>query len=281
MTNTGAQTPGSDRDKAARQGTSHRNPSSGSASKKSPLVSWMWYIIGSVILLIVSMILPIVLSPSMQMYFRAKVESVGESDGAFIDLLPGSVEETLRTTNATEYKARFTPRQLENDRGTFTFIEILYGPVLVTGSPLNLVGTSTENDPDFSSNTVVNFSTFWLPGLFYIILIVVLILMLGVVKKQPEAIKFVITLTIIWILWALIAWVVSGMAFGKVSDMLNQLLTDEQGSARYSLNFLSVIMAPIRVFLVGIVVIVLATLFKKSQADKEKDNLRFRRDPKT
>lgn len=231
----------------------------------------LWFLIVSVVMLVIAMILPVTLSPFMQLYFKAKVESIGQSNGASIHLLPGSEEETYKSTIAAEYNADFTPNRLENDKNTFTSLEILFGPALVTGSPLNLVGTSTENRPDFSSNASIHFQKFWMPIVFYLILIALIVLLGLILKKQSEVFKFIVVLTIIWALWALIAWLVSGISLGRVSDMLNQLLTDEQGNARYTLDFLSVILAPVRIFIVGIVVMTLASMFRKVKTDNTKN----------
>lgn len=243
-------------------------PPSGAKSRTNPWFKLLWYLIISIVLLVVSMILPLIFSPSMQLNFNARVESIGEWDGDTSHILDGATEEIYVSSITAEYISNFSANNLDVEKSTFRVIEFLYGPVLVTGSPLLLVGTPTDENPEFASNAEIKFSTFWMQGIFYVIFIVVLILMGVILKKQPEILKFIIILTVVWALWALIAYASKGMALGKVSTLLNQLLTEEQGSANYSLTLLSVMFAPVKVFIVGVVIMVLASLFRKAKSEQ-------------
>jgi hypothetical protein len=238
-------------------------------TKPNPWSRILWFFILSGLILGICIIIPIAMSLAMRLTFDAQVDSDRERGDDRDTVLVGATEETYISSVVSGYKAEFFPVRLEDEKTAFTAIELLYGPILLTGTSLELNGTSTDGTPDFSSDASIRLNSGWTPVFFFIALILIFILVTVVLKKPADVLIFVFILSIIWVLWSLLVWAVAGVVLGPVNELLNRLLTEEQGSARYSMAFLPIMTASLRVFIVGIVVWFLTLLYNKAKSDNQ------------
>lgn len=250
------------------RGQAPRRPIS-SKTKPNPWSRIMWFFILSGLILGICIIIPIAMSLAMRLTFDAQVDSEHERGDDRDIVLVGATEETYISSVVSGYKAEFLPVRLADEKTAFTVIELLYGPILLTGTSLQLTGTSTDSIPDFSSEASIKLNSGWTPVFFFSALILIFILVAVVLKKPADVLIFVFILSIVWILWSLLVWAVAGVVLGSVNELLNRLLTEEQGSAKYSMAFLPIMIASLRIFIVGIVIWFLTVLYNKAKSDNQ------------
>jgi hypothetical protein len=247
-----------------------RKPRNETARKKGMSIVWMLVI--SVALLLISMFAPLIFILSMKVGFQASIRSTEHFAEGPGTVLTGAESEQYTRTIATEYSAQFVPSRLEEHAMTFNMIAILYGPMMLTGAPLELTGVPEAENSQLSSTAFLRFSS-WLPMIIFLIAFILLLLILDFALGNPGSLlKFIVTLSVIWLIYSLVMWAAGEWTMSSVSQMLNRLLTEEQGTAKYVLGFGNVIAAPIRLFLWGIIYWVLSSLIRRSKSEQPRND---------
>lgn len=231
----------------------------------------LWMIVIPIVLLIICMFAPLIFILSMKVGFHASIESVDHLAEGPGTVLTGAEFEEYKRTIATEYRASFVPSRLEEKAMTFNTIAVLYGPMMLTGAPVELIGIpGTEND-DLSSTAIIGFKSFW-PMIIFVVAFLILLLVLDLVLANPGILlRFILAVSVVWLLYSILMWAIGEWTVGPVSTMLNRLLTEQQGGAKYVLGFVNVIAAPVRIFLWGIIYWVVSFLIRRSKSERTKD----------
>ena len=247
-----------------------RKPRKETGPKKGMSIVWMLVI--SIVLLLICMFAPLIFILSMKVGFHASIESIDHSAEGPGTILIGAASERYTRTIASEYTAQFVPSKLEEQAMTFNMIAILYGPMMLTGAPLELTGSPGPENRQLSSKAFLRFSS-WIPMVIFVAGFLLLLIILDLALGNPGSLlKFIVALSVIWVIYSLVMWAVGEWTMSSVSQMLNRLLTEEQGAAKYVLGLSNIIAAPVRIFLWGIIYWVLSFLIRRSKSEQPKND---------
>jgi hypothetical protein len=210
------------------------------------------------------MILPAAFSLIMKLEFHAAVRSVDERGWGRGGILAGSLTETYKTTTMTDYSATFVPSRLTMMALPMTVIEVLYSPLTITGAPLALAPSPLVKGKGLSGEATLGFTGVGGPLAFGLCLLVLLFVTDVALKDQYSVMKFVVGLTITWLVYAVILWAVGNWVTQPIDGVLNELLTEKQNGADFAPTWLNALAAPGRMFLIGMVYWVLSFMIRRS-----------------
>jgi hypothetical protein len=235
-------------------------------------IAMRWLLLISLIALIFCMIVPVITILGLKMEFSSKLESTDAWNGVHNGVLNGATEENYKRTVATDYNARFVPARLIDENKLFTWVEIFYGPILLTGTDLQLSGTSAGGQ-GLESGAEIELDGRGPAIGFFIIYILILVAMGLFIRNQNTMLKFIVSLTAVWLLYSLLIWALGDFIFGSLNGILNRLLTEEQGSATYSLGLGSILVAPMSMFMAGMLYWVLSFLLIRAKSSPDPNEL--------
>jgi hypothetical protein len=231
-------------------------------------LGFRWLLIITVTILVLTIVLPLVTQQRLRVDFNATSESSDQWEEIDEAVLPGAEQEAFLKTVSTEYKAIFMPLQLTDRSSHFTGIMVFFGPVMITGQPLELNGAPDSETSDLRSIALIRLASAAGPIVFFILLILLLAVMDLLIKDTGAILKFVITLSLFWLGYSLIMWLIGGWMMVPVNDIFEGMLTEEQGSADYHLDFMmSVLGPPVRIFFVGILYWVFSYMLRKARSE--------------
>jgi len=239
----------------------------GTEGKPRRAVGFPAFLIVSLVLLILSMILPLVLVLGMKLDFHAGLESVDWSEQGVNSILSGADKEDFTRTIATDYSVSFVPARLTEEGVAFNVIGVFYGPLMLTGSPLELEASSTAEKGDLTGFAKLRFRSFWVPVVFTVLYLLILLIADMIVRNPGALIKLVVTISVLWLVYALVMWALGEWSMRTFERVLNKLLSEEQGAASFSLGFMSVFAAFVKVFLWGMVYSVLSLLLRRAKSE--------------
>lgn len=233
--------------------------------RPKPPVKARWVILVAIVGLLLSMVLPAAFSLAMDLEFHAALKSVDEWGRGRPGVLGGSISETYKTTTMTDYSARFVPARLTMMALPMTVIEILYGPLAITGAPLELAPSPVADDKAFSGEASLGFASAAGPVFFFVCLIVLLLIVDVALKDPYSVMKFVLGLTIVWLVYAVILWAAGNWITQPIDGAINELLTEKQGEADFAPTWLNAVAAPGRLFLAAMIYWVLSFTTRRSR----------------
>jgi hypothetical protein len=211
------------------------------------------------------MILPLVLSLAMKLEIHAN-HDVSPMGLAQNYAMPGAIQEKLDVLASTDYTATFVPTRLANREAPFTMIEILYGPLFFTGMTIDMLPDIKTVGEGFTGNTYLSFSSIVPSFVFFVILFAMFAVIGWLCRNLNDALKFVLGITIAWLIWAILIALFSGLITRPVTDVVNQVLGRTDNPLHYSPRFWDAIGAPLRVFIVGMIYWVMAYFRTKKPA---------------
>jgi len=228
-----------------------------------------WVIITAIVALVLSIVLPLALQLGMKMEFRATSESTSQWEEIEGEVLAGAETEHFIKTVATEYKSDFVPGQLGEMKAHFIGIMVFYGPMLITGSPLEITGVPAAGSEGLRSAGSISLRSIWPSVVFFLIFILLLLGIDVFVKDQFAVLKFVIAMSLFWLGYALVMWFIGRWVLVPLGNTFNGMLTEEQGSANYVLGIVNIFSAAIKIFLVGSIYWVGSFLLKKARTEPD------------
>jgi len=236
-------------------------------------VGTMTLIIMAVVALVLSIILPLIFLLSMRVDFSAKIESMNQWGEGQEGVIAGAKPEIYQRTVSSEYKAVFVPSRLTEYKGAFTGIAVMYAPLLITGSPLELNAKPSGSSPDLTSEARIRFSSNAPVAIFFIVLLIILFFMDLMLNNPNASLKFVVTLSVLWLLYSLLVWGLGGLMMRTVNVVLNELLAQsQQGAASFSLGGVNAIGAPARIFLIGTLYWVVSFMLRRAKSVPPSDD---------
>ena len=242
-----------------------------------------WLIIISIVILFICVFIPFVFSLAMRVDFRATIDSINarefqvSDDGTDLRLtdpnlrggLPGAISESFKKTVFTEYKGIAVPSKLEKNKGSFIAIGFLHGPALVTGTSLVFDSIPEASHADLVSSAAIRLSNLATPIVFYLVFILFILFIYWVSGNPNSALRFIITISIVWLVWSLFTWALAGFTTAQISGIFNEMLTEEQGSAQYKLGLGNIFAPPLRIFMAGMLCWVVSYLLKRAKIQSD------------
>jgi hypothetical protein len=233
------------------------------------MIGFRWLVIISITALVLSIVLPLVTQLNMRVDFRAISETSNQWEGVDTTVLAGSQSEAYVRTVSTEYKAIFIPLNLSNNAAQFTPLMVLYGPVLITGQPLEIGVIPEAFSSELVGSAAIRLAHVGGPAVFYILLLFLLVIMDLMLKSPQAVLKFVLILSLLWLGYSLIMWLIGGWMIAPLKPVFLNLLAERQGIARYTLDFTMTVLGPaVRIFFVGILYWVLSFMLKRARSDQ-------------
>ncbi|MFH1675674.1 MAG: hypothetical protein ABIC40_01530 [bacterium] len=241
--------------------------------KRGGPVKFMWVVIVSLIALVLFVIIPAAFKLAMKAEFNAARESVDQWQNGEQGLLRGALSEQYSITSSIDYKASFIPGNLtETEKAVpMTTIEIVYGPLLIAGSSIQLSAIPVNNPKGFAGKAVLGLKSVG-GTIVFMIMLLLFLLIVDFVTKDPNAVnKFAIGFTLTWLIYAIILWAMGDWITKPFHAMLNMLLTPEQGEVVYKMSFSSLLSGPVAIFVVSMLYRVLSLLIVNSAKQKQQE----------
>jgi hypothetical protein len=232
---------------------------------KSGVGGVRWVVIMSLVVLVLCMILPAILSLSMQFELHA-TRVVTPQDLAQNYALEGSIEK-LDTVTSTDYTATFVPSHLTTRSVPFAVLEVFYGPVLLTGVSINMVPNEATRGAGFTGYGDLSFTSAAPVVLFYILLIALFVILNWLYASHTEVLKFMIGLSFTWLIYTVIVSLLSGPLTGAANDVLNQVLGRTTNPLHFAPLFWGALGAMVRVFFVGMLFWVAVYLGRRAKVE--------------
>jgi len=226
------------------------------------------------------MFLPLIFSLALRMDFNADLEKYtagGLLDNSIsgipehrlsepVHLLPGAVTQTQKTNLKTEYKAIFVPSKLQKYKGSLTALGIFYGPILMTGAPFELSVIPVSQDQDLRGSVRLRMSSLAVPILTLLAFFVFFMIVDTMTADPRSFLKFLVGFSLVWLVYSLVVYLAGGLISSGIQPFFNELLAPEQRPAKFSPVYASSVIAPSRVFLIGMFYWVIIYLFRKAKA---------------
>jgi len=224
-----------------------------------------WLVIISLVVWLICILIPFVFSLAMNINFDATIDSINArefqlSDGG-VDLqltdpqltggLSGALNESFKKTVSTEYKATVIPSGLDDHKGAFTSIGFLHGPAMVTGTPLVFDAVPESGNSDLATSASIRLTNAATPIVFFLVFILFILFIDWVMGSPNSALRFIVTISVVWLIWSLFTWALGGLTMRPVNDIFNQMLTSEQGSAQFTLGVGNIFNSAARIFIIG------------------------------
>jgi len=227
-----------------------------------------WLIAFSLLIWLICILVPFIFSLAMKINFNATIDAIDAhefqlttgdtnlelSDPDLDGGLSGAQAESFKKTVSTEYRATLVPIKLDEQKGPFLTIGFLHGPALVSGASLIFDAVPESVNQDLVASASIRLSSIATPIVFFLVFILFVLFIDWVLGNPNSALRFVVTLSLIWFVWSIFTWALGGLTMRPVNDILNQMLTSEQGAAQFSLGPANIITAPLRIFLAGTLV---------------------------
>jgi hypothetical protein len=234
------------------------------SNKNADLIKWV--LIVSVASLLLCMVLPVVLSLAMRLELHAD-RQVEPQDLAANYPMQGAVKEKLDMITSTDYLSTFVPTRLAERATPFAMIEVLYGPLFLTGMTIDLMPDLNTRSAGFTGYTHLSLASN-APAFVFFILLLGLLFVIGMShKNMNDVLTFIIGITITWLVWAILVALLSGLLTHPVLDVVNQVLGRSANPLKYAPRFWDALGAPLKVFIVGMVYWVLVYLVRKAKED--------------
>jgi hypothetical protein len=246
-------------------------------------VGFLWVVVVPVVALVICMFLPLILSLALRLDFNASLEraQAGDTGGGVIatlgggkedigktesgDLLPGAISQSRKTTLTSEYKAIFVPSNLTKFKGSMVAVQIFYGPLLITGAPLDLTVSQVNQGEGLHGGVNMRLASWFVPIIVAIAFFFFFVIVDNALGDPRSLLKFLIGFTIVWLVYSYLMYLLVGPITSGVQPFFNELLTMEQRPASFSPVYLSAPLAAGRVFLIGMFYWVLSFLFRKAR----------------
>ncbi len=230
-------------------------------------LAFRWLLLIAAVALILGIIAPVALMLGMKLAFRATLESEDWSEVDVQAVLAGADSQEYKRTVSTEYSAHFVPARLAEEAVSFSLISALYGPIMITGAPIDLDARPATGNEDLSSSARLRFRSAWVPIMFVLLYVALLLVMDIVSRNHNSVLGFVVTISVLWLIYSAILWAAGDLMMARVDQILGRLFTEEQGSARFSIGLVSIFAAPVRLFLFGTLYWVLIFLFRRAKSE--------------
>jgi hypothetical protein len=226
----------------------------------------LWVVAISVGALFIAMVAPLIFSLALNLELHS-TKDVSPQDMAGNYPLPGSIREKLEMSTSTDYLASFVPMHLTTRAFGFSAMEVFYGPALLTGSTIDLVPTKETIGQGFTGTATTRLRGV-VPVLLFYLLLIGLFVILHLVSANPSrALRFIIGLTIAWLLYAILISLLSGLLTRPAVDVINQVLGRARNPLSYAAPFWDILDAPLRVFVVGMIYWVLVYMSRRAKVE--------------
>ena len=237
-----------------------------------------WVVIVSIVALVLSMFLPVILSLAMRLEIHA-TRDVTPLEMAQNYAMPGAIKEKLDTVTSTDYLATFVPSRLTNRTFQFTWLEIFYGPILLTGTSIDLVPNVETRGQGFTGYASMMLSGSGPVIMFFVLLVALLVVLQWSYKNPNQVLGYVMGLTITWLIYTLIISLLARWLTSPANSVLNQVLGRESNPLSFAPPIWDVLDAPVRVFVVGMVYWVLTFLGRRAKMEASNDIRKFSKMP--
>lgn len=239
--------------------------------EKTTKNSFVFILLWAAIFLLISILLPTMLSSPVQLKFLATLSDADSpSDANFGQpFLPGNIREEYSSVLSSRYSAVFVPSRLERGAPKFSGVQFMYAPVLLTGIPVELHPDKPSVDAGLDGEITYSLAGFGSVFLFYFLLVAVLILLKIFTRQSGAFIKFAVALTIVWFIWGFILMLFGYLITAPINEFANSLLTEQQGSANFQISNLAGLGAGIRVCFTAVLVWALIALYELAKKQHE------------
>jgi hypothetical protein len=201
------------------------------------------------VLLIASMALPVVLNWPLKLTITTRNDVHEINQGFSTDQqLQGALLETNHSYDGFERVIQFVPNRLTDARKSkLVLATVLTGPVLITGSPVQMHGRGQTAGGGSAvgsvSMSLSNGQIFWLSALTLLVIFVIADLLIGDIYAMQ---KLLIILILVWIAYCLL---IGTFAKSLLGDVAAQLF----GSAHIDLTVGGLMTSPVKIGFIGLI----------------------------
>lgn len=216
--------------------------------------------------LLLCMFVPLIFSLAMKFDLQV-TRDVTPQEMARNFAFPGAMKEKLDTVTSTDYSATFVPSRLTDSPFQFSLMQVLYGPVLLTGVTIDMVPDLKSREQGFTGHARLAFASGFPSVLFYVFLLLILILANLMYRGATmQFLKFTTWIVALWLLYTLVLSLFSGPLTSPANDAINQVLGRENNPLNFSPRYWDVLGAPVRVFLVCMAYWLVTSLSRRPKA---------------
>jgi hypothetical protein len=226
-------------------------------------------IILSLGVLILSMLVPVVFLLAMDLEIHA-THDITPMEIAQSYAMSGAMKEKLNTTTSTDYMAEFVPSKLTSRSFQFTSLAFFYGPVLLTGTEINLVPDKTAREAGFSGYAKLVLSSIWPVVAFYIALLLLFVILTLAYKKMNQVLKYAVGLSLFWLIYVILLSFIANLITAPVDNVINQVVGRSMNPIGFTPSLAVMIGAPVRVFLLGMIFWILGFLSRRAEPSARK-----------
>lgn len=224
-----------------------------------------WIVIAPIVALVLSMIAGPAFSLALKLTLHADREAGPETTGKYM-AMPGSIKEKLNVVTSSDYEAIFVPSHLTERSFQFASYLFFQGPVLLTGTSTDMVPDKASRESGFTGYSRLGYVSFFPVFLFYLFLLCLLAVFRMIFKNPGQVLWFIISLSLAWLIWAIILSLFSGMLTRPAEEVSNQVLGRTGNPINFVTSFWQILWAPLKVFLTGMIFWVLTVGIKKEKA---------------
>jgi len=206
------------------------------------------------------MIIPPIFSLQMRLDFRLTRDITPIQ---FSQTLRGALSETQESINSTKYSATFVPSRLSELNFQYTLIQILYGPMNLLGAPLNLITDPKANEMGFYGDASLALLNPFPVIISYLLLILILFIIQSSLKDPNELFKFGVTLSLLWLIYSLLIFLLSEPVTSPIDALVNRTLGYQDNPINLRATFGNALNAPARLFILSMLYLTILSIALK------------------